>query len=177
MTQQFATAMMRTFRAARALPSGLLVIACLPVSVSPQARATEFERLHCVDNPQPRELRTFEASRVLAVEPLLRRVHTANNNYEARTIGASLTIRLPSDITAEQLHETLQCHGAHALLGQLDARRFPNDPYFLPDTWLEVSVEPDAGNFNVAIAADNVHDGLLVLQRAKEYAAARAQPR
>jgi hypothetical protein len=52
-----------------------------------------------------------------------------------------------------------------------------NDPYFLPGAWLEVSVKSEIGTVSVNVAADNVHDGLLVLQRAKEFARAQVESR
>jgi hypothetical protein len=40
----------------------------------------------------------------------------------------------------------------------------------LPDSWVNITVSPENGNFVVTLSADTVHDGLAVLGRANHYA-------
>src|ERR1700690_147045 len=164
---------MHLLRFAIVMLAGLLAMACLPSSTSPQARAAEFEKLHCTNATPERPSLAFKDSQVLRVEPLLARGHS----YEVHTIGASLLMAPPKGVTAEQLNEILQCHTASMLLEQNNEQGPANDPYFLPGTWLEVSVKSEIGAVSVNVAPDNVHNGLLVLQRAKDFARAQAQGR
>ena len=152
---------------------GLPAMACLPSSASPQAKAAEFEKLHCMNATPERTSQAFKDSHVLQVEPLLARVH-AN---DVHTIGASLRMAPPKGVTAEQLNEILQCHSASMLLERNNEQGTANDPYFLPGAWLEISVKSEIGTVSVNVAADNVHDGLLVLQRAKDFARAQVEAR
>jgi hypothetical protein len=56
----------------------------------------------------------------------------------------------------------------------VDASRIPNDPYGLRDSWLEIEVKPEDGNFHVTLSGDRISDTLQILDRAKAYAAAHA---
>jgi hypothetical protein len=73
-------------------------------------------------------------------------------------------------VSAEQLTRILQCHSARALLGRLDRDSVPNDPYWLPDTWVNIDVKAEDGNFAVTLTADTVRDNLQVYGRANRYA-------
>ena len=163
------TLTMHRLRFAIVMLASLLAMSCLPASTSPQARAAEFKKLHCTNATPERTVQAFKDSHVLRVEPLLGRVHS----YAVQTIGANLLIAPPKGVTAEQLNEILQCHTASMLLERNSEQGTGNDPYFLPGVWLEVSVKSEIGVVSVNVAADNVHDGLLVLQRAKDFARAQ----
>jgi hypothetical protein len=60
--------------------------------------------------------------------------------------------------------------GQQAPLGQVDASGFTDDPYWLPDAWPDIQVRPSNGNLEVVVSADNIPDGLHVLQRATAFA-------
>ena len=162
---------MQLLRFAIVMLAGLLAMGCLVSSTSPQARAAEFEKLPCTNATPERTSQAFKDSHVLRVESLLARGHS----YEVHTIGASLLMAPPKGVTAEQLNEILQCHTASMLLERNNEQQPANDPYFLPGTWLEVSVKSEIGAVSVNVATDNVHNGLLVLQRAKDFAQAKAR--
>jgi hypothetical protein len=106
---------------------------------------------------------------VLRVQPLYSHVRT-NNTSEERVNGAKLLVRPPSGVSAEQLTRILQCHSARVLLGQLNSSAVPNDPYWLPDRWVNIEVKPENGNYAVTLSADSVRDNLQVFGRANQYA-------
>jgi len=56
------------------------------------------------------------------------------------------------------------------LLGKVNPAEIPDDPYWLADSWLDIQVTPENGNFAVTVVADSVHDNIEVLGRATRYA-------
>jgi hypothetical protein len=114
----------------------------------------------------------LETTTVLRAEPLYSHIITGKNNAEERVSGAKLLIRPPAGVSAERLTRTLQCHSARVLLGQVDRSQFPDDPYFLPDAWLDIDVKPEAGNYAVTLQADSVSRNLQVLSQASAFAGA-----
>jgi len=141
----------------------------------PTTTAAGVERMQCDGSASPQEeLGLLRSTSVLRVEPLYSHVSTSNNNSEERVNGAELIVRPPKGVTAEQMTRILQCHSARMLLGKVDKAAVPNDPYWLPDTWLNIEVKPSDGNFAVTISADSVHDNLQVFGRATHYANERA---
>jgi hypothetical protein len=145
-------------------------VAGCTVNVPPAARAAQVEHAQCAGAKTAQDdLRLLEATTVLKAEPLYSRVHT-NGNDEDRVSGAKLLIRPPPGISADRLGLVLQCHSARALLGQVDKSQVPDDPYWLPDAWVDIDVTPEAGNFAVTLRADSVSRNLQVLNRATAFA-------
>jgi hypothetical protein len=141
----------------------------------PRSTAANVERMQCDGSASPQaELALLQSTTVLRVEPLYSHVATSNNNSEERVNGAKLVVRPPKGVTADQMTRILQCHSARVLLGQVDSAAVPNDPYWLPDRWLNIDVKPDNGNFAITVSADTVHDNLRVFGRATHYADERA---
>ena len=136
---------------------------------APAAKAAGVERLQC-DSASASQDDLVRSTRVLAVQPLYSHVITSNNNSEERVAGAKLLVRPPSGVTADEFTRVLQCHSARVLLGQVNSATVPNDPYWLPDTWVNINVKPEDGNFAITISADSVHDNLQVFGRANHYA-------
>lgn len=136
----------------------------------PTVKAARIEQMQCEpgETAQNQE-QLIRSTRVLHVEPLYSHVRTSNNDAEERVSGAKLLVRPPQGMSAEQMTRLLQCHSARALLGQVDAQAFANDPYWLPDTWISIDVKPESGNFAVTLSADSVRDNLKVFSRANRY--------
>jgi hypothetical protein len=97
-------------------------------------------------------------------------VLTANNDSEERVNGAELLVRPPAGVSAEQMTRILQCHSARILLGQIRRDAILEDPYWLPDTWVNIEVRPENGNFAITVSADSVRDNLQVFARVRKYA-------
>jgi hypothetical protein len=89
---------------------------------------------------------------------------------EERVDGVKLLVRPPPGISAEQMTRILQCHGARALLGQVNRDAVRNDPYWLPDSWVNIKVTSENGNFAIKVSADTVRDNLKVFGLANHYA-------
>jgi hypothetical protein len=146
-----------------------LVAACA-VNVPPQAKAARVEQAQCESGQSAQdEVRLLQTTTVLKAEPIYSRLHT-NGNEEERVSGAKLLIRPPEGVSADRLAQVLQCHSARVLLGQVDRSQLADDPYFLPDAWVDIDVRPEAGNFAVTLRADSVSKNLAVLSRAAAFA-------
>jgi hypothetical protein len=148
-----------------------LAAACASNPQPPGARAAGVERRQCDGSATAQsEVQLLRSVKVLEFQPIYSHVLTSNNNSEERVNGAKLLIRPPKGISAEQLTRILQCHSARVLLGQVDGAAVPNDPYWLPDAWVDIDVRPEQGNFAVTMSANSVRDNLQVLGRAHHYA-------
>jgi hypothetical protein len=134
----------------------------------PAARAVGVERMQCVGTGQEAE-QLVKSTNVLHVEPLYSHVRSSNNNSEERVNGAKLLVRPPKGVSAERMTRALQCHNARILLGKVQGESIADDPYWLPDAWVNIDVTPENGNFAVTISADSVRDNLQVFKRANRY--------
>jgi hypothetical protein len=133
----------------------------------PAAKAAEVEHMQC-DRASASRDALVRSLQVLSVQPVYAHVMTGSN-AEERVAGARLVVRPPRGVSAEDMTRVLQCHGARVLLGQI-ASSLPNDPYSLPQQWVNIDVRPYDGNFAVVLSADSVTDNLAVYGRAKNYA-------
>jgi hypothetical protein len=158
---------------ARTLAVGAFSLAagCASSSQAPAARAAGVERLQCDGSATTQdEVQLLRSARVLRFEPIYSHVPSANNNSEERVNGAKLLVRPPKGMSAEQMTRILQCHSARVVLGQANGAAVPNDPYWLPDTWVNIEVKPEDGNYAVIVSADSTRSNLQVLGRASHYA-------
>ena len=105
---------------------------------------------------------------VLSVSPLYVRVHSSDPG-EVRIRGANLLLRPREGIDPYHLLRTLQCHEARVLLGR-EGPVDPQDPFWLADSFLEIDVQPELGNYVVSIKADSIAAGVRVLARAEAFA-------
>jgi hypothetical protein len=135
---------------------------------TPTATAAKVEHTQCpgVDYADASLLR---GTTVLRAEPIYTRQPNKSGDGE-HVSGVKLVIRPPEGVSAERLTRTLQCHSARALLGQVDRSQLPDDPYWLPDEWLDISVVPENGNYAVSLRADSVSKNLEVFNRVVTYA-------
>jgi hypothetical protein len=148
---------------------GLLGGACAAPVPLP-VRAASMEANECRDAlPPEQEARALESIPVLEVRP---KFHQDACNGACTVWGVYLVIRPPRGADPERFTRMLRCHNLRVLDGEVDAARIPNDPYGLRDSWLEIDVKVDAGNYVVTLVGDHVSDTLRILQRAKAYAAA-----
>jgi hypothetical protein len=141
-------------------------------TVTPATKATAVEQTQCDGSTSAEnEARVIEGATVLAVEPIYSYVHTATTGTDKRVAGAKLLIRPPEGIDAERVLRILQCHSARAVLGRVDASKFPDDPYWLAGSWLDIDLVPESGNLSVTVQADDITKNLQVLARARAFAA------
>jgi hypothetical protein len=145
-----------------------LTSACASSPV-PATKAAGVEQLQCDASVSAKDS-LVRSTRVLVVEPIYSHSMTSKNNSEERVSGAKLLIRPPAGVSAEDMTRILQCHSARELLGKLNPDAVKNDPFWLPDAWVNIDVKPENGNFAVTLSADSVHDNLEVFGRANHYA-------
>ena len=139
-------------------------------SPPPNVKAAQVEQVQCDQSTSPEEgARILETSRVISSEPIYSNVPSAYGEIEHRVNGAKLVIRPPEGVSAERMTRILQCHSARQLLGQSDSE-LANDPYWLPDSWIDIRVTPEDGNYAVTLEASTITKSLQVYARAVAYA-------
>lgn len=160
------------------IPASIILsaVGCMSASVPPATQAARVEQQQCSGTIAQADEQILKNTTVLNVSPIYGHVHTSYNDYEARVNGATLVIEPPPGVTPEQMARILQCHCARTLLGQIDQAQVQNDPYSLPNKWLDIDVKPEAGKYTVSVNADSVQNGLDVLARAKSRVATTGTP-
>ena len=149
-----------------------LMFGCAHSTAPPATPSMQFAKLQCnVSNVPQYNAQLLKETTVVKVDPLYSHVHSSYNDYEARVNGATLLVHAPKNVQPAQMAKALQCHNASAALGQIDATQLNNDPYYLPEASLDISVQPVDDALAVTVRANNVHDGLEVLARANAYSA------
>jgi len=133
-------------------------------------RAAHEERMQCDAASSPDDLRVAQTARVLQVEGH----YMADTSGIRKVIGARVVLRPPPGVSADRMTRILQCHNARVMLGRAGEVQWPDDPYVLPNTWVDIDVKEVEGNFVAAISADRISDNIRVLQRARAFAAAQA---
>jgi hypothetical protein len=149
---------------------GALVIAPACTSAPPPAaRAAGVEKLdQCAGTEEGLEL--LRSTKVLRIDPIYSHVLTSSNGSEERVNGAKLLVQPPKSMSTDQMDRILECHSAGVLLGQVSGSAVPSDPYWLPNSWVNIDVKAEGANFAVLLTADTVRDNLQVLRRASRYA-------
>jgi hypothetical protein len=133
------------------------------------ARAATMESVECRDTaPAQEELGEVERMTVLTARPAC---HLNYCSGVFQVMGVKLVVRPPEGATLDQFARTLRCHNLRALDGALDASRIPDDPYTLTDSWLDIDVKAEGGNYVVTLNGDRVSDNLRILHRAQAFAA------
>src|ERR1017187_8699916 len=109
------------------------------------ARAASVEASECGDAlPAEDEARAVDAMTVLSARATLYQ-DPCRGTCQIRSV--KLVVRPPQGITLSRFGRILRCHNLRVLDGEVDASRIPNDPYGLRDSWLELDVQLDAGNY------------------------------
>jgi hypothetical protein len=145
----------------------LLAAACARPA-APTTTAAKVEHAQCSGVAED-DVALLQKTAVLRADPIYSHL-TNKDGTEKRISGVKLVIRAADGMTAERLTRTVQCHSARVLLGQVDRSQLPDDPYVLPDEWLDIHVVPENGNFAVSLEADSVSKNLQVFSRATAYA-------
>jgi hypothetical protein len=134
-------------------------------------KATHAERIQCDAATTPEELRVVQTTRVLQVEGKFMN----DGNGVSKVVATRILLRPPEGVSVDKMTRILQCHNARAVLGR--AAPLTNDPYSLPNTWLDIDVREQEGNFVAVVGADRTTDNIRLLERAKAFAAAQASQR
>lgn len=163
------------------LAAALACGACEP-ELTPEARAANVVRLQCSDAvTSGDEARVLRETRIDRVEPMTFRAGAdVRSDGIVRVQGVKLFVQPPPGVTTDELTRVLQCHGARTLLARAApsiqggeiVSTLPDDPYVLPDTWVDIEVVSDHGSVVVKESADRIWQNLALLHRATAFAEA-----
>lgn len=107
---------------------------------------------------------------VEAVEPAFSYV-ASGSDRAPRLRGARLHIRPEPTFSSEILQRSLECHESRITLGAVAGRS--DDPYWLPDTWLDIKAESTGDGFVVSVLVDRTEKAQQILDRARKFVAPR----
>jgi hypothetical protein len=138
------------------------------------ARAAAVQRYQCLGPRESEdELRILRETTVVHVAPITFFTGAGTRSEGGQRVsGVKLLVRAPDGVSYDQMARALQCHSAKVLLGQVDVATLGDDPYVLPDTWLDIEVTPDRGYFAVKLSADRVYENLALFRRETAFAGA-----
>ena len=108
---------------------------------------------------------------VRSAEPLYVTERVGKTSYDARLVGARLWLPARPGLTPQWLERTLRCHQARHVLQPDSAQPTVPDPFWLPDGWIEIDVEPERGGFVAVLRADDVAEGQQIYARAQAFVA------
>ncbi|HEX8795267.1 MAG TPA: hypothetical protein VF765_30170 [Polyangiaceae bacterium] len=108
-------------------------------------------------------------SAIDAVEPAYSYVKSGPVDREARLRGARIRIKPLAGFSKETIARSVECHEARVVLGRAAAGA--DDPYVLPDHWLDIDVESEGDGFAVLVRTEEMDSARQVLSRAQRYAA------
>jgi len=103
---------------------------------------------------------------VQSAEPLYVNVRLGKT-WDSRLLGARLWLPARQGWTSQWLERTLRCHEASSAL-QRGFAQAP-DPFWLPDSWVDIEVLPDRGAFVALLRTNSVAEGQRVYARAQEF--------
>jgi hypothetical protein len=162
--------------AAVALAAGLFACASSG-GTSPQAqtaaeRANYIETTRCagVNQGQP-VAAVLSGQTVMGVRPLYGAMDPSKSDAREQLHGAIVTVAAEPGVTAEWLNRVLECHSAGATLGQTAD---DGDPFFLPGTVVDITVQPAKDGFAINVSTQSPQDAQRILDRATAWAPPRA---
>jgi hypothetical protein len=139
---------------------------------TPVQRAGTVARLQCGDPLVSQdEMRVLRETTVVKAEPITFLAGASTRTEGGQTVsGAKLVVLAPDGVSDLEMTRILRCHSARALLGQIDPATLQDDPFYLPDTWIDIDVKAERGFLVVKLSADRVWQNLAILHRATAYA-------
>ncbi len=156
------------------LVSSAVALACgaCEIEATPEARAANVAQLQCGDpKAAADEARVLHDTTIVKVQPMLFRAGAdVRSDGIMRVEGIKLLVRPPEGVSNEEMARILQCHSAKAILGRVDPALVANDPYLLPDVFVEIEVVSEQGFVVVKESADRVWQNLALLHRATAFA-------
>ena len=128
--------------------SSILTILATPdcATVTPATQAEEMEHLQCdSDTSNGKDMKLVESMSVLAVNPVYSYMHNGRTGTDRRIKGVKLLVRVPESVSSSLLLRSLQCHCARMTLGHESLASLPNDPFWLPNAWVDIESTPRRG--------------------------------
>jgi hypothetical protein len=87
---------------------------------------------------------------------------------DLRLNGVNLHMRPTVNMPVGVLQRALECHQAAVTLG--NAPELPDDPYVLPDSWLDIDASVTKEGLMAAVLSDSPDDARRVMERAHKFA-------
>jgi hypothetical protein len=144
-----------------------------PHSADERARqARRDEQQHC--SGAPADLRPLAPPNVERVEPLYFTVQHGRGNVDRELRGAQLYIRPAAGVTPQWIEAALACHRARRVLGRGDEAAPAQDPFVLPNAWVDIQVNAGDAAFVVTVRSEEPRDNAELLARARAFAGAQA---
>lgn len=148
---------------------------CVSPVRSPADQADFMVRTRCGPEVNDTALAPIlDGQAVKGVEPLYATIEASKSGGEAHLRGALLTVSALPGVTAEWLDRELECHSASAVLGQVKAT--PDDPFWLPDSTVDIDVRPAKDGFLVGVAGYSSADARQILARSQSFVKAKEAP-
>lgn len=143
---------------------------------TPMERATRVARAQCLDPKVARdEARVLRETVVVRVQPV-NFVSWSTRQQGGWALGATKLYAIPPErISADEMARVLQCHSAKALLNDVDPAAFADDPFYLPNTWVDTDVKVEEGLYVLTVSADKIWQNLALLRRATAFASAHRE--
>jgi hypothetical protein len=156
---------------ALALPGCFVASFFVPVSKTPADQAHELDK-KCRGFSDPASLSVLiPNSAIDSVEPAYSHVVDPPADHLR---GAQIHVRPWQGLSKESLTRSLECHEASVVLGHVPS--VEDDPYMLPEHWVDIDVDSEGDSFVVWARVDAFPDAQKVLARAKRYFAAVRRP-
>ena len=111
---------------------------------------------------------------VESAEPLYVNVRLGKT-WDTRLLGARLWLPARAGWTAQWLERTLRCHEATSAMQPGVAAAA--DPFWLPDSWVDIEVVSDRAAFVAVLRVNRVDEGRQVYSRAQDFVAKPASER
>jgi hypothetical protein len=124
----------------------------------------------CKDFSEQSVARVLSPDVVDSVDPAYSYVNSGPIDREARLRGARIRVKPLPGLSRETIARSVECHEARVALGQVAA--LPDDPYVLPDQWLDIDVESEGDGFAILVRADEIDAARRALERARRYVSA-----
>jgi len=105
---------------------------------------------------------------VESAEPLYVNVRLGKT-WDTRLLGARVWLPARAGWTPQWLERTLRCHEASSVMQPGFAPAA--DPFWLPDSWVDIEVVPDRGAFIAVLRVNRVDEGRQVYSRAQDFVA------
>jgi hypothetical protein len=115
----------------------------------------------------------LDGSAIERVEPLYSSSSSKSSN--PRLMGASLVVTPASGETAEWLARALECHSAQQLEAQARGLATRSDPFWLPNSGVQIDVTSAGDGFRVLVSGRNSADARAILARAQTLPGAQAR--
>jgi hypothetical protein len=106
----------------------------------------------------------LDGSAIERVDPLYS--SSASKSSNTRLMGAALVVRPASGETAEWLDRALECHSAQQLEAQARGLAARSDPFWLPNSGVQIDVTSAGDGFRVQVSGATSADARAILARA-----------